>query len=136
MKTRSTYKHIYTNRYINIYINSHKWSTTNSVLIPCQGKTYSTMKKLCCLSYHRNNFVATHALGRCHRVIEVITRRAHCFHKCIYMYLYVYIYRNIYIYIYAYIFISKSIYLCIYIIVYLCRITFVHKRVLDYHIYR
>ena len=43
-----------------------------------------------------------------------------------YMYMYIYIYIYIYVYIYIY----------IYVYIYLCGITFVHKRVLNYHIYR
>ena len=44
------------------------------------------------------------------------------------MYIYIFIYINICIYMYIYIY--------IYIYLYLCGITFVHKRVLNYHIYR
>ena len=41
-----------------------------------------------------------------------------------------------YIYIYIYIHIYINIYIYIYIYISLCGITFVHKRVLNYHIYR
>ena len=47
------------------------------------------MKIMCPPGYHHNGFVATHALGHkicsCHKAIVVITRRAHCFHDCIYI---------------------------------------------------
>ena len=69
------------------------------------------MKKMCPPSYHRNSFVATHALGTvhhvpkgmsCHKAFVVVTRKAHCFHDNIYIYIYVDIYIYIYIYIYTY----------------------------------
>ena len=62
--------------------------------------------------YHRNGFVATHALGymtygyvkhhvlkcmSCHKIIVVITGRAHYFHDNIYIYIYIYIYIHIYL---------------------------------------
>ena len=46
------------------------------------------------------------------------------------MYVYIYIYVCIYIYVYIY------MYVYIYTYIYICGITVVHKRVLNYHIYR
>ena len=47
------------------------------------------MKTICPPGYHRNSFVATHALGQmcisCHKAIVLITERAHCFHDYIYI---------------------------------------------------
>ena len=48
------------------------------------------MKTMCPRGYH-NGFVATHAqvskCMSCHKAIAVITRRAHCFCDCIYIYI-------------------------------------------------
>ena len=58
---------------------------------------YAITKAMCPPGYHRNGFVATHALGHlrmsCHKPI-VITARAHCFHDCIYIYIYIYMHRG------------------------------------------
>ena len=48
------------------------------------------MKTMCPPGYHHNGFVETHALGHMmygyhHKVIVVITGRAHCFHDYIYI---------------------------------------------------
>ena len=54
------------------------------------------MKTTCPPGYHHNGFVATHALEHimyghvskcmsCPKATVVITRRAHCFHDCIYI---------------------------------------------------
>ena len=60
------------------------------------------MKTMCPPNYHHSGFVATHALGHmmyirvatepsesmsCHKAIAVITKRAHCFHDYIYIYI-------------------------------------------------
>ena len=51
----------------------------------------------------------------------------------VYIYIeYVYIYSIVYSIVYS----IYSVYIYIYIYIYLCGITFVHKRVLNYHIYR
>ena len=44
--------------------------------------------------------------------------------------------KGFYTYICIYIYLYKCIYIYIYIYIYLCGITIVHKRVLNYHIYR
>ena len=69
---------------------------------------------MCPSGYHHNDFVATDALGHimyhtscdhvpkcmsCHKVIVVITGRAHCFHD----FMIAYIYHAHYMYIYIYI---------------------------------
>ena len=84
-----TYIYIY-NIYIYIYILKFK----------C---IYAIMKTMCPPIYHHNGFVRTHVLGgtwytvctvtvhhvpkcmSCHKATGVITRRAHCFHDCIYI---------------------------------------------------
>ena len=91
---------------------------------------YAIMKKMCPPGYYYNGFVATRALGHmmyitvyhvlkcvnCHKAIEVITGRAHCFHNCIYLYIFI----SISIYIYIYISISTYIYIyIIYIYIYI-----------------
>ena len=47
------------------------------------------MKTMCPPGYDHSGFVATHALGHMmygsHKVIVVITGRAHCFHDYIYI---------------------------------------------------
>ena len=64
------------NIYINIYI----------YMCVCIS-IYAFMKTMCPPGYYHNGVVATHALGHmsCHKEIVVITRRAHCFHDCIYI---------------------------------------------------
>ena len=58
-------------------------------------RRHRIMATMCPVSYHHNCCVATHALGHtwahyvlkcmsCHKAIVVITRRAYCFHDCIY----------------------------------------------------
>ena len=74
---------------------------------------------MCPSGYLHNNFVATDALGHimyrtscdhvpkcmsCHKVIVVITGRAHCFHD----FMIAYIYHAHYMYIYIYIYTQKS----------------------------
>ena len=103
-----------------------------------ERKLYAIMKTMCPPGYHRNGFVATHALRHmmpkcmsCHKAIVVATGGAHCFHDCIYMYIYIHIYiymcvyvciciylYNLYSYIYMYIYICTYIY--IYIYIYIC----------------
>ena len=50
------------------------------------------MKTMCPPGYHHSSFTETHATVDhvpkcmfCHRTIVVITRRAHCFHDCMYI---------------------------------------------------
>ena len=46
------------------------------------------MKTMCPPGYHHSGFVTAHALWMsCHKA-TVITKRAHCFHDCIYIYIY------------------------------------------------
>ena len=44
---------------------------------------YAIIKTMCPPSYHHNGFVALLKCMSCHKVIVVITGRAHCFHDCI-----------------------------------------------------
>ena len=53
---------------------------------------YAIIKTMCSPGYHHNSFVATHVFGHmmprcssCHKVILVITGKAHCLKDCIYM---------------------------------------------------
>ena len=63
---------------------------------------YTIIKPMYPPSYHHNGFMATHTLGymmhscaqvhvpkfmNCHKTIVVITKRAHCFHDCIYIFI-------------------------------------------------
>ena len=74
-------------------ISGQKWSTTHRVLKFDGCKIYVIIKPVYPPGYHHNGFVATHGLGHsifhkcvsCHKVIVVITRRAHCFHDYIYI---------------------------------------------------
>ena len=54
----------------------------------------------------------------CHKVLVVITGRAHCFHDCIYIYIYTYIYyictTHIHIYIYIHTYILYILYIYVY----------------------
>ena len=51
---------------------------------------YAIMKTMCPPCYYHNGFVATHALGtQVHATHELVPRRAHCFHYCIYIYIYI-----------------------------------------------
>ena len=79
---------MYINKYIYIYIYI---------------SMHVIMKTICPPGYHHNRYVATHALGymmygyimitvhhvpKCmnyHKAIVVTTRRAYCFHDCIYI---------------------------------------------------
>ena len=105
-------------------------------------------KNKCTWAYDVQRKVWTHdALGHsCHKVIVVITGRAHCFHDCICIkptlrpsyfceiwalcvswisydhwttYTYIYIYIYIYIHIYMYMYIYIYVYICIYIYIYI-----------------
>ena len=100
------YANIYTYTYIHIYINGHTWSTTHRVLKSHSRKMseiYMQSWKQCGLSVITK---VTHHVPKCmscHKVIVVITRRAHCFYDCIYIHINIYIYIHIYIYICVYI---------------------------------
>ena len=93
------------------------------------------------LKYWYQQCVTVHHVPKCmscHKVIVVITGRAHCFHDCIYImltyitysmiaYIYIYIYMYVYIYIHTciYIYIHKHnlcnyiIPLCVYLFIFL-----------------
>ena len=84
--------YIHIHIYVYISVSGHKWSTTQSVQISQkqdERKIYVIMKTLCPPGYHRNGFVATHALGHMMYGWGVFKPG-------------VYIYNRVYIYIYIY----------------------------------
>ena len=79
-------------KYCNKIIKSIKISMYTYVIIYISAITKTMM---CPPSFHPNGFVATHAYGQtvhcvskcmsCHKAIVMITKRAHCFHDCLYI---------------------------------------------------
>ena len=68
--------------YICIYIYMYMY-----IYIYIYIYIYAIMKTMCPPGYHHNDFVALDVpkCMSCQKAIVVITRRAHCFHDCIYI---------------------------------------------------